>query len=482
MLQFKPHAEKVHALKPAEPAKLAKKPAYLSIRSSKTFILTTVALASFSDTFLYSIVTPVFPTSLHERAHVAIADVQLWLSILLSIYGGALLIAAPITGIILDNVQSRRTPFLLGILVLAAATALLCVGTSLPLLIVGRIVSGAAAAIVWTGSAAMIIANIEEEKVGTALGIVALALNMGSLVGPILGGVVFERAGYYAVFGMAFGVLGADAALRVLVIEKSDAAKWISADSVAISDRHNSEVELNAPWIPIDAEVDTQVDEELTPPKKQLPKTLQLLSSYRILITVGGSFVMSCLLAAFETVLPLFVEQEFGFTSTGAGLIFLPLVIPSLCDPLIGHICDKHPKLTRYIAAAGFIGALPPLVLLRLVKHGGTEQVVLLCALLAIIGFCVTITSAPLMFEVNLGVLEMEKKTPMILGKKNASVQGYGLFVCAFAGGSIVGPLLAGYIKDGFGWGAMAWCLGLLSGVTAIPVLLLLGGWIGNKR
>jgi len=481
MLQSKPYAEKVHVLKRAEPAKLAKKPAYLSIRSSKTFILSTVALASFSDTFLYSIVTPVFPTSLHERAHVAIADVQMWLSILLSIYGGALLIGAPITGIILDNVQSRRTPFLWGILVLAAATALLCVGTSLPLLIVGRIVSGAAAAIVWTGSAAMITANIEEESIGTALGIVALALNMGSLVGPILGGVVFERAGYYAVFGMAFGVLGADAVLRVLVIEKSDAAKWISADSVPISGRQNSDVELNAPWIPIDAVVETQVDQEVTPPK-QLPKTLRLLSSYRILITVGGSFVMSCLLAAFETVLPLFVEREFGFTSTGAGLIFLPLVIPSLCDPLIGHICDKRPKLTRYIAAGGFIGALPPLVLLRLVKHGGTEQVVLLCALLAIIGLCVTITSAPLMFEVNLGVLEVEKQDPMILGKKNASVQGYGLFVCAFAGGSIVGPLLAGYLKDGIGWGAMAWCLGLLSGVTAIPVLLLLGGWIGNKR
>jgi MFS family permease len=463
-----------------------KAPVYLSFRSSKTWILSTVALASFSDTFLYSIVVPVFPASLPERAHVAPGNVQIWLSILLAIYGGALLVAAPLTGFILDKCQSRKIPFLSGLLTLAAATAMLCVGNSTGLLIAGRALSGASAAIVWTGSAVIITANVDQDEVGKALGIVALALNIGSLAGPILGGLVYQHGGYYAVFGMAFGVLGADAILRLLMIEKADAVKWLPEETAVTTATggHTVDLERNSNRIAIlmDAEATTQTALEFRVPKKRLPTTVRLLSSYRILLTLAGGFVMASLLAAFETVLPLYVENEFHFSSTGAGLIFLPLVIPSLVDPLIGHLCDRHSWLIRYIAAAGFIGAICPLVLLRLVTRNSMRQIVLLCALLAIIGFCVAITAAPLLLEINSAVAVMERANPMTFGKNGATAQGYGLFICAFAGGSLAGPLIAGLIKDRFGWGTMAWVLGLLSGVISPFVLLWLGGWIGKKR
>lgn len=189
---------------------------------------------------------------------------------------------------------------------------------------------------------------------------------------------------------------------------------------------------------------------------------------------------MALLLAAFEAVLPLYVEEEFGLSSTGAGLIFLPLAVPSLIDPLVGRICDKHPQAGRYIAAAGFIGAAAPLVLLRFVDHKGVGQIVVLCVLLAIIGLGLAMTASPLLIEVNLCVAAIEEKFPGLCGSKGAVAQGFGLFICAFAAGALVGPLLAGFVKEHANWGTMTWVLGLVSGCIGIPISKWLGGWIGD--
>lgn len=70
------------------------------------------------------------------------ADVQHWLSILLSVYGAALLVFAPLFGWISDRINSRRGLLLAGMLVLGGATVILCLARSLPLLIVGRTLQG----------------------------------------------------------------------------------------------------------------------------------------------------------------------------------------------------------------------------------------------------------------------------------------------------------------------------------------------------
>lgn len=354
---------------------------------------------------------------------------------------------------------------------------MISVGNSIGLLIAGRIISGASAAIVWTTSAAMVVANIDKAEIGKALGIIALALNLGGVAGPILGGVVYDHGGYHAVFGMAFGIVAVDIVLRIALIERTNAEKHTLQEqpnnaTVDMSDRRRS--------LPPSSE-----NREIVAPREKswrwrLPTGIILLTFPRILITVLGSFAMALLLAAFEAVLPLYVEEEFGFSSTGAGLIFLPLAIPSLVDPLVGKICDRHPQAGRYIAAAGFIGAAAPLVLLRLVDHKGIGQIVLLCVLLAIIGLGLAMTASPLLIEVNLSVAAIEEKFPGLCGNTGAVAQGFGLFICAFAAGTLVGPLLAGFVKEHSNWGTMTWVLGLVSGCIGIPISMWLGGWIGD--
>ena len=126
--------------------------------------------------------------------------------------------------------------------------------------------------------------------------------------------------------------------------------------------------------------------------------------------------------------------------------------------------------------------ALPFYVLLRLVVHKTVRQEVLLCALLALIGVAISLVITPIFTEIVHIVYEKEMQRPGIFGRSGATAQAYGLFNVAFAAGTIFGPLMAGFIKDRSGWGSMSLALGVLSAGTSVPVFLLTGGWIGDRK
>src|SRR5271156_5742543 len=81
----------------------ASPPSFLKIRSSTSFILSTICLAVFTDIFLYAVIVPVIPFAIGARAGVPESDIQRWVSVLLAVYGGALLVASPIAGWYADN-------------------------------------------------------------------------------------------------------------------------------------------------------------------------------------------------------------------------------------------------------------------------------------------------------------------------------------------------------------------------------------------
>lgn len=77
---------------------------------------------------------PILPFALIVKVGVEENDVQRWTSIFLGVYGAALAIGSPICGWFADRSISRRLPFLFGLLALGGATAMLCAGSSIPVL------------------------------------------------------------------------------------------------------------------------------------------------------------------------------------------------------------------------------------------------------------------------------------------------------------------------------------------------------------
>ena len=374
---------------------------------------------------------------------------------------------------------------LLGLIALAAATALLCVGTNLGLWIAGRLFQGVSAAVVWTVGLALLVDTIGKDGIGQAMGYAGMAMTFGTLCGPLLGGVIYGKAGYYAVFGLSFGLIGIDIVLRFLMIERKYAVVWLGEEKPAApaEDPHEKSGLTEAPASNPDTGTSQADRSEDAPPKKKrnFGAAVTLLSSQRILVTIWAYFILSLILTSMDSVLPIFVQDTFHWKPTDQGLIFIPLEIPHLIDPVVGFIIDRYPNSRRYLSAAGFFCAVPVMVVLRFVTENSMSDKVLLCALLGLIGCCIALGIIPLMVEVTFAVIAKEEKAPDVFGKGGAMALAYGILNSAFAAGSVVGPFFAGYIRDSASWGTMAWALALITGVSGVPILLFVGGFLFKK-
>ncbi|KAL4864389.1 hypothetical protein BDV12DRAFT_201167 [Aspergillus spectabilis] len=479
------------------------RPWLLEWRASKGFIIFVVVFAVFTDILLYGIIVPVTPTALTERAGLGEDDEQKWTSILLGLYGGALLACSPPAGYLADRIESRRWPLIAGLVALGASTALLCVGTHIGLWIAGRLCQGASAAVVWTVGCALLVDTVDKEGLGQALGYIGMGMTFGAMGGPLLGGALYEHGGYYSVFALAFALIVLDIVFRVVMIEQKHAVKWLSQDSRVVEESEKRAVPGRSgqadtpPESDIERQKDPQANPETplppgislnqthpSPPtqkRKRKGALYTLLSSPRILVCLWAYFILSLLLTSFDSVLPLFVEETFAWQQTAQGLIFIPLTIPHLIDPVIGYINDKYPHSRRYIASGAFFASIPFLVLLRFVNGDGMSDKILLCALLALLGLCLASMMAIILVEASYVVQEKEEETPDVWGKGGAMALAYGVLNSAFAGGSLAGPFLAGFIRESAGWGTMAWVLALVVGFTGVPVLLFLGGWVFGR-
>ncbi|KAG8417224.1 hypothetical protein J3459_012517 [Metarhizium acridum] len=89
----------------------------------------------------------------------------------------------------------------------------------------GRVLQGIGAAICWAVGLAL-LADTMRDKMGWAMGWVNLAMTAGFLLSPIIGGVAYAKAGYFAVYCLAFGLTVCDIVLRLLLVERKVAQKW----------------------------------------------------------------------------------------------------------------------------------------------------------------------------------------------------------------------------------------------------------------
>ncbi|KAF3058369.1 putative MFS-type transporter C18.02 [Daldinia childiae] len=494
----------------------SKPPYLLSIRSSTTLIVLTVGLAIFTDIFYYALIVPVIPFSLTVQVGIAEDQVQHWTSILLACYSVALLIGSPIAGIYADHTSSRRWPLLIGLIALAASTLLLCFGNSIGLLVLGRILQGFSASIVWSVGCALLVDTMKS-AVGVAMGYVGVAMSVGLLIAPVIGGSVYAAAGYYAVYYIAFGVVAVDILLRLLMIEKKVAKQWIKEDETpSPSEEGTDQVDIETGNSLITPSIDGRTDSieasgihNLAEPdprdKSQLqdnhnneekrietadilnqdsaipPETISiwrtsksLLKSTRLFAALYCLVVESGIMMGFDATLALFVQRTFGWNSTAAGILFLAVFLPGFISPLVGWLADKYGA--RWPCFFGFCFLIPLLVCLRFVTQNTIQHKVLLCFLLALLGIALAFANVPLMAEITYVIEAKVAKQPGIFGEKGVYGLGYGLFNVAFSLGGVVGPLWAGYVVESAGWGTLTWSFAIWGASGAVVAYFWLGG------
>ncbi len=356
---------------------------------------------------------------------------------------------------------------------MACSTAMLHLGTTIWILITARIFQGLAAAVLYSAGLALLYDSVGKDKVGETMGYITLAITAGSFLGPSLGGILYDVGKEAATFGLAYGIIGVDLILRLLVVER-DSAKT-SGESANGSDYGT----MNAAATE-SSDVSGTYSEVGHPRNEVASPTLRLLKSPRLWTAFFGWFAVAVLLTALDGVIPIFVRSTFDWSTAGAGVIFIPIFLPNLGSPLFGRIVDSSRQAGRLVAASGFTLCLPFFVLLRLIDNDSVKAQVLLCVFLFMIGLGLAVSGPPTMAEVGRTVTDIEEKDPGAFGSQGATARAYGLYNCAFSAGQLVGPLWAGGVKTTLGWPTMAWMLGLVSGVAGIGMALFLGGWVGS--
>jgi MFS family permease len=311
-------------------------------------IVWVIAFSLFVDYFLYGVVMPL---TAHSPAGIT---TERQLGFLYGGYAVSVLLVTPLCGYFGDRI-GLRTTILCGAVLLACAAALFALGATFFVVFAARLLQGAASAAVWTGGLALIAERFVHNRM-EMIGYAFTGSTAGSVLGPVLGGVLYHVGGYRLPFALT-GVLAAiEISLLVVFVP---------------SQRNKRRVAIHL----------------------------------RSLLT-NKSIAMSALavaLAAFawgviEPLLPLRLSR-FGAKPEAMGLMFTASsIIYGLCAPLVAWICERAP--VRRVILLGTIAMAAALPLLSAFR--GTFLIgAALCLINCVFAFMLNPASAELGNEVD---------------------------------------------------------------------------------
>lgn len=309
---------------------------------------------------------------------------------------------------------------LLGMIILAGASLILFFMTNVTMLIAGRILQGFASALTWTIGLSTVAHTVDENRFGHAMGWITLGSTLGLTLSPLLGGVVYNAGGYSAVWIMCFALLAVDVTIRVFVVEGNQPK--------------NTGIEAG------------ELDVQPSPANVfSFTQVRAMFASIRLPTALALTTVESCILTAFDCTLPIFVQFRFAWGPLAAGLIFLPLALPSFLGPLVGRWCDRWGP--KWLLFGGFGSMALFIVSLRWVDDNTVADKLLLASLLTGVGIGSACVFGPVAVEVQRAMKEIFPRPddrPVALA--------YALYNIAFSIGAVVGPMLGGFILGTAGW------------------------------
>ncbi|GAA0711249.1 TCR/Tet family MFS transporter [Dokdonella soli] len=153
-------------------------------RAAVLFIFVTVLI----DILSFGIIIPVLPHLVEQLAGGGIAKAAMWVGVFGTLFAAIQFVCAPIQGALSDRF-GRRPVVLLSNLGIGVDFLFMALVNTLPLLLIGRCVSGATAASFTTANA--YIADVTPpERRAASFGLLGAAFGIGFIIGPALGGLL----------------------------------------------------------------------------------------------------------------------------------------------------------------------------------------------------------------------------------------------------------------------------------------------------
>lgn len=164
-------------------------------RAAVVFIFVTVLI----DVLSFGIIIPVLPHLVEQLAGGGIALAAMWVGLFGTLFAAIQFVCSPIQGSLSDR-YGRRPVILLSNLGIGLDFVFMALAGTLPLLLIGRCISGITAASFTTANA--YIADVTPpEKRAASYGLLGAAFGIGFIVGPAFGGLLGDyhvRAPFWA--------------------------------------------------------------------------------------------------------------------------------------------------------------------------------------------------------------------------------------------------------------------------------------------
>ena len=276
----------------------------------------------------------------------------------ISSYSMASAIMQPLTGWIARRFGEVRT-FCVSVLLFVLMSMLCGLATSMPMLVVGRLLQGAGSGPMVALSLALLLNNYPDSKKGIALALWAMTVVVAPIFGPILGGWITDNFSWPWIFyiNLPVGIFAAVLTFALLRNRESPVAR-VPIDGVGLFllilgvgclqfmlDNGNDKDWFASPMIltlGITALVALVffVAWELT--ERHPIVDLHLFSKRNFTVGVAALSLGMVAFFGINVVFPLWLQLDLGYTATWAGLATAPVgVLAFLVSPLIGKYIQR---------------------------------------------------------------------------------------------------------------------------------------------
>ena len=195
----------------------------------------------------------------------------------------------------------------------------------------------------------------------------------------------------------------------------------------------------------------------------------------RMLTASWITLIQATLMGALDATVPTVSEEYYGFNSSQTGLMFIPILLPTLIiGPVSGWITDRQGSKPTVVLGFGLL--VPIFISLRIVQPGGPIQISIFCIILSLCGTCLAATSPPALVESTLEIKKYHKANPGVFGANGPHAQISSITGFMYNAGTALGPLLAGALKESVGYGNMNLAAAALSLITALLGFFYTGG------
>ena len=294
-----------------------------------------------------------------------------------------------------------------------------------------------------------------KDELGYLMGYTFSSFTLGTLIAPVLGGIMFERLGFISSFILVLVLIVVDFFAQLFYIEPLRSPSNLVV--IELSSRPEGATEVEAQNLfpilatqdePIAPNMEGNTDialstESLThiQDPEQIDKAklgtfkkfLVLLTNARLMMVLSIIATLGLCIACLDVYLPLHLAQ-LGYDSSQIGLIMLCFILPEiLFSPVAGMIYDKVGFKRTFLIGCVWVIIMFPVI-------GISQGIVSFCILLGVGALGAATVSAPLMAEV-------AKLVP-----SDTMAQAYGLLNVAIAIGMFVGPLVGSFIFESFNW------------------------------